>query len=92
MTSRKSTLSAALSNAAGKAAAPEKPEAVVNAESAVPASNKRTVLIGAHLPPECRRVLKLIEADTGKNLQQLLGEAINDLAIKHGKPEPYAGL
>jgi hypothetical protein len=92
MTGRKSTLSAALSNAAGKTVASEKSEAAAKAAPAAPASDKRTVLIGAHLPPECRRVLKLIEADTGKNLQQLLGEAINDLAIKHGKPEPYAGL
>ena len=91
MTGRKSTLSAALSNAAGKTVAPEKSEAPSKSPLAVSAPDKRTVLIGAHLPPECRRVLKLIEADTGKNLQQLLGEAINDLAIKHGKPEPYAG-
>jgi hypothetical protein len=92
MSSKKSTLSTALSNAAGKTAAPEKPDTAAQVATAAPAADKRTVLIGAHLPPECRRVLKLIEADTGKNLQQLLGEAINDLAIKHGKPEPYAGL
>ena len=90
--SRKSTLSAALATAAGKSqpAAPEpmaqpargKPVAVVPVRPA-------TVLIAAHFPPEVRRVLKLLEADTGKNLKELLGEAINDLAAKHGKPEPY---
>jgi hypothetical protein len=50
-----------------------------------------TVLIGAHYAPEVRRVLKLIEADSGKRLKPLLGEAINDLAAKYGKPQPYAG-
>lgn len=50
---------------------------------------EKTVLIAAHFPPEVRRVLKLIEADSGKNLKQLLGEAINMLAANYGKPEPY---
>jgi hypothetical protein len=27
----------------------------------------------------------------GKNLRQLLGEAINDLCVKYGKPQPYQG-
>ena len=77
---KKSTLSAALATAAGK---PQPtPEAVAPAKPA-------TVLIAAHYAPEVRRVLKLLEADTGKNLRELLGEAINDLAAKHGKPEPY---
>lgn len=55
-----------------------------------PAEEKRgTVLIGGHYAPEVRRVLKLIEADTGRPLRALLGEAINDLAAKYGKPQPY---
>ena len=29
--------------------------------------------------------------NTGKNLKQLLGEAINDLCAKYRKPQPYAG-
>lgn len=49
----------------------------------------KTVLVAAHFPTEVRRVLKLIEADSGKNLKQLLGEAINMLAANYGKPEPY---
>lgn len=51
--------------------------------------NKQTVLVAAHFTPEVRRVLKLIEADSGKNLKQLLGEAINMLAAQYGKPEPF---
>ena len=50
-----------------------------------------TVLVGAHYQPSVRRILKLIEADTDRNLKQLLGEAINDLAVKYGKPQPYGG-
>ena len=51
-----------------------------------------TVLIGGHFPPEVRRVLLLVQAEpenAGKNLKQLLGEAINDLCAKYRKPQPY---
>lgn len=54
----------------------------------------RTVLIGAHYLPEVRRTLLLVQAEpenTGKTLKQLLGEAINDLCAKYGKPQPYSG-
>lgn len=50
-----------------------------------------TVLIGAHYSPEVRRALKLVEAESGKKLKPLLGEAINDLCAKYGKPQPYGG-
>lgn len=50
-----------------------------------------TVLIGAHYSPEVRRALKLVEAESGKKLKPLLGEAINDLCAKYGKPQPYSG-
>lgn len=53
-----------------------------------------TVLIGGHFPPEVRRVLMLVQAEpenAGKNLKQLLGEAINDLCAKYRKPQPYTG-
>ena len=89
--SRKSTLSAALATAAGKPQSA--PEAVAqparSKDVALAPVKPVTVLIAAHFAPEVRRVLKLLEADTSKNLKQLLGEAINDLAAKHGKPEPY---
>ena len=88
---RKSTLSAALASAAGKPQpAPDVVAQPSRGQSAAAAPAKpATVLIAAHFAPEVRRVLKLLEADTGKNLKELLGEAINDLAAKHGKPEPY---
>ncbi len=53
-----------------------------------------TVLIGAHYAPEVRRTLLLVQAEpenTGKTLKKLLGEAINDLCAKYGKPQPYTG-
>ena len=53
-----------------------------------------TVLIGGHFSPEVRRTLLLVQAEPknmGKNLKQLLGEAINDLCVKYGKPQPYGG-
>src|SRR3974377_1663321 len=52
-----------------------------------------TVLIGGHFPPQVRRALLLIQAEEQnerKNLKELLGEAINLLADKYGKPRPYS--
>ena len=42
-------------------------------------TSSKTVLIGGHFHPEVRRALLLIQAESqneGKNLKQLLGEAI----------------
>lgn len=49
-------------------------------------------LIGGMFDPEVRRTLALIALEPendGRSLQDLLGEAINDLAVKYGKPQPY---
>lgn len=94
---KKSTLSAVLASAAGKAQSSAKPATVprqaanTSAPPADSSAKAATVLVGAHYEPAVRRVLKLIEADTDRNLKQLLGEAINDLAVKYGKPQPYGG-
>ena len=80
---RKSTLAAGL-----KAAAEGRQEVV---EKPVKDKADKTVLIGAHYPPEVRRVLFLVQAEPeneGKTLKQLLGEAINDLCAKYRKPQP----
>jgi hypothetical protein len=40
------------------------------------------------------RALLLVQAqpeNEGRNLKQLLGEAINDLCIKYRQPQPYSG-
>jgi hypothetical protein len=84
---KKSALAAGL-----KAAAIETPEHAPRK----PRSRQlpQTVLIGAHFPREVRRALLLVQAEPdneGKNLKQLLGEAINDLCAKYRKPQPYSG-
>lgn len=90
---KKSTLAAGLKAAAGKQEKPEK----AKPSSLSPANGKirpATVLIGGHFSPEIRRTLLLVQAEPeniGKNLKQLLGEAINDLCVKYGKPQPYGG-
>ncbi|POZ49684.1 ribbon-helix-helix domain-containing protein [Methylovulum psychrotolerans] len=75
------TITAALATAAGK----QQPQPV----EATAANKKDIVPVAAHYPPEVRRALKMLEAETGKKLKQLLGEAINDLCHKYNKPQPY---
>jgi hypothetical protein len=88
---RRSTLAAGLKAAAGQGA----PQAITEQPSkATTGKGPATVLIGGHFAPEVRRTLLLVQAEpqnTGKNLKQLLGEAINDLCAKYGKPQPYSG-
>ena len=91
---KKSSLAAGLKAAAGHsspiATTPETPR---NGRSKMPLA-PATVLIGGHFAPEVRRTLLLVQAEpknSGKNLKQLLGEAINDLCAKYGKPQPYSG-
>jgi hypothetical protein len=91
---KRSSLAAGLKAAAGKQAPPS-----TNGTAGIETSHKaktggKTVLIGGHFAPEVRRTLLLVQAEpenTGKNLKQLLGEAINDLCAKYGKPQPYGG-
>jgi len=89
---KSSTLAEGLKAAAGKPQAiePKRNDQQPGRIKPLPA----TVLIGAHFPPEVRRTLLLVQAEPenmGKNLKQLLGEAINDLCAKYGKPQPYSG-
>ena len=87
---KKSSLAASLATAAGKRIATQNPILTnVKNDEQIDNNKNTTVLIAAHFSPDVRRVLKFLEAETGKNLKQLLGEAINDLAAKYGKPEPY---
>lgn len=87
-----STLSAGLKAAAGKRSAPEALEAPPAGRTAT-GKGAATVLIGAHFVPEVRRALMLVQAqpeNTGRNLKELLGEAINDLCAKYRQPQPYS--
>jgi len=94
MTKKSNSLAASLATAAGRRQPlpQQQPQQVVtNGDGIVsPKAKPATVLIAAHYPPDVRRVLKFLEAETGKNLKELLGEAINDLAAKYGKTEPYS--
>jgi hypothetical protein len=90
---KKSALAAGLKAAAGQQNAAPPALASSNGNKASAAA-PTTVLIGGHFAPEVRRTLLLVQAEpknTGKNLKQLLGEAINDLCAKYGKPQPYSG-
>ena len=85
---KKSALAAGL-----KAAASSQQLTVPSSAPVVRATGSKstpgTVLIGAHYSPQVRRALKLVEAESGKKLKPLLGEALNDLCAKYGKPQPY---
>jgi hypothetical protein len=89
---KKSALAAGLKAAAGRDQ--HKPNKPITAIGRPAAAVSKTVLIGGHYAQEVRRTLFLVQAEpenAGKNLKQLLGEAINDLCAKYGKPQPYAG-
>ena len=92
MSKPQSTLSAGLNAAAGKV-----PLATDDAPQPRKGRSKALappVLIGAHFAREVRRTLLLVQAqpdNAGKNLKQLLGEAINDLCAKYRQPQPYSG-
>lgn len=90
---KKSSLAAGLKAAAGQRSQPAAPEVQRNGRGKA-ATSSSTVLIGAHFAPEVRRTLLLVQAEPeneDKNLRDLLGEAINDLCAKYGKPQPYTG-
>lgn len=87
---RKSALAAGL-KAAASSQQPTAPNRAPIVRETGSKSTPSTVLIGAHYSPEVRRALKLVEAESGKKLKPLLGEAINDLCAKYGKPQPYGG-
>ncbi len=83
-----SPLKQSLAAAAGK---------TVTIESNTPPLSKtkqhsKDVLVGAFYPPEVRKALRFIEAESGLTLKQLLGRAINQLAVDYGKPEPYTDI
>ena len=87
---KRSALAAGLKAAAGQST----PAAVTMPGKKANGQHPSTVLTGGHFAPEVRRTLLLVQAEpdnTGKNLKQLLGEAINDLCAKYGKPQPYSG-
>jgi hypothetical protein len=65
----------------------------VEAEPAEPAAakaragRKDVVMIAGHFPPEVRKQLHQIALDRDTTAQRLLGEALNMLFARYGKPE-----
>lgn len=50
-----------------------------------PEINKRTVLVGAHLPPAYNKQLRLIAAEEDVQVNMLVREALDLLFVKKGK-------
>lgn len=71
-------------------AAPAQDNAPPEAQKGGKAEPKSTVLIGAHFPRAVRRSLAQLQADPrndGKNIHDLLAEALNDLFAKYNVPQ-----
>lgn len=88
---KRPSITAALATAAGKPQPQQEPEATpAPADEQKKKKETGLVPVAAHYPPEVRKILKMIAAEKGKSLKQVLGEAINDLCSKYNKPQPYS--
>jgi hypothetical protein len=82
-------LKAMLTETAGSRCGPP-PAEVVPAEPAASkarAGRKDVVMIAGHFPPEVRKQLHQIALDQDTTAQRLIGEALNMLFARYGKPE-----
>jgi len=61
-------------------------ESVQIANNSVVNSREGKKMIAGHFYPEVRKQLKQLALEKDLSIQALLGEAINDLFIKYGKP------
>lgn len=100
--SKVSALQASLEKSAGKASKsrgePPAPPAVSSLTSApagqtvtaprksVAPSREGKIHIGAYLPADFKRSLRLVQAQTGEDIQTLLTRALNDLFKSHNVP------
>jgi hypothetical protein len=73
----------------GAAAVMEPPaETFQNSESAPPRLGRAGKSnVTGYFPPPVKKQLRLLSAEHDKTIQRLLGEALNDLFAKYGKPE-----
>jgi hypothetical protein len=82
--SRISAIQQQLDRSAGRAPMPpteaEKPPA---AGSYKAPSREGKTHIGAYLHPDFKRSLRLVQAQTGKDMQELIAQALNDLFRAH---------
>jgi hypothetical protein len=70
------------------------PEVTIDKAAAIGKHSSELVRISAHYPLEVRCVLLSVQAmpeNARKNQKQLLGEALNLLFSKYGKPQAYGG-
>jgi len=88
----KPSLTAALHEAAGKPAAVA-PAAVDPVTTGNPAQTTAVVpsragkrVVSGHFDPAVRRQLRQLALDNEVSVQTLIGETLNDLFAKHGKP------
>lgn len=63
------------------------PQSALPTSTARPANSGRqgTKLIGGHFAPEVSTQLRIIAAEEGTTVQNLLAEALDDLFVKKGK-------
>jgi hypothetical protein len=85
MATKKSALAQGLKSFDNKK---KSPLAVVPDAPAKNSARAGLQMIGSHFDPMVRRTIMMIQAETGKKLHELLGEAINDLCVKYGKVAP----
>ena len=92
--SKVSALQASLEKTSGKAA-PSTAHSPVSPPRAAPAtavgaykapSREGKVHIGAYLHPNFKRSLRLVQAQTGEDVQTLVTRALNDLFAAHNVP------
>jgi hypothetical protein len=75
-----------LERASGKSAKAATVEAPAKAKANVPPSRLGKTHIGAYLNAENKTSLRLVQAKSGKDLQSILQEALNEAYRRYGVP------
>ena len=93
MASKMADIQAQLERATGRASSPVAPPAPAAPTAAGPRptstkapSREGTIHIGAYLHPDFKTSLRLVQARTGKDIQSLLADALNELFRAHNAP------
>ena len=92
MASKMADIQAQLERATGRTSspvappAPAAPTAGPRPTSTKAPSREGTIHIGAYLHPDFKTSLRLVQARTGKDIQSLLADALNELFRAHNAP------
>lgn len=70
-------------------AAPQPSGTAREAPRANPGRSPEDVNISAYFAPEVKAALRIVQSKTGKNVKQLLGEALNDIFRKYNVTTAY---